>query len=53
MRKLCKNKDADQLCSNSTAQLISPFVFAIRIVQSLLNPNFQSFSVTVQVALCW
>ena len=45
MRKLafciCKNKDADQI-----TQLISAFVFAIRIVQSLyfLNPKFQDSS---------
>ena len=47
---MCENKDADQL--------ISVFVFAIRIVQSLyyLNPKFQAFnhsSVAVQPGLCW
>ena len=42
---LCENKDADQLRSN-TAQLISAFVFAIRVVKSLyyLNPKFQASS---------
>ena len=37
---ICENKDADQL------QLISTFVFATRIVQSLyfLNPKFQASS---------
>ena len=42
---ICKNKDADQLRSN-TAQLISAFVFAIRIVKFLyyLNPKFQASS---------
>ena len=42
---ICENKDADQLRSN-TAQLISAFVFAIRIVRSLfyLNPKFQASS---------
>ena len=37
---ICENKDADQL----TAKLISAFVFATRIVQSLfyLNPKFQA-----------
>ena len=41
---ICENKDADQL--RSTAQLISTFVFAIRIVQSLyyLSPKFQASS---------
>ena len=39
---ICENKDADQL----TAKLISTFVFATRIVQSLyfLNPKFQASS---------
>ena len=39
---ICKNKDADQL--RDTAKLISAFVFATRIVQSLyfLNPKFQA-----------
>ena len=42
---ICGNKDTDQLRSN-TAQLISAFVFAIWIVQSLyfLNPEFQDSS---------
>ena len=41
---ICENKDADKLCNN--AQLISAFVFTIRIVQSLyyLNPKFQASS---------
>ena len=41
---ICKNKDEDQLVV--TAKLISAFVFAIRIVQSLyfLNPKFQASS---------
>ena len=44
---ICKNKDADQLRGLSfavTAKLISAFVFAIQIVQSLyfLNPKFQA-----------
>ena len=49
---ICENKGADQLCSNCTAdqpcavtaQLISPFVVATQIVQSLffLNPKFQA-----------
>ena len=39
---ICENKDADQL----RGKLISAFVFAIRIVQSLnyLNPKFQASS---------
>ena len=47
---ICENKDADQLRGNReadlTAKLISAFVFAIRIVQSLyfLNPKFQASS---------
>ena len=44
---ICENKDADQLRSNClTAQLISAFVFATRIVQShyFLNPKFQGSS---------
>ena len=38
---ICENKDPDQL--RGTAKLISAFVFATRIVQSLffLNPKFQ------------
>ena len=38
---ICENKDADQI--RITAKLISVFVFATRIVQSLyfLNPKFQ------------
>ena len=38
---ICENKDADQLRGN---QLISAFVFATRIVQSLfyLNPKFHA-----------
>ena len=40
----CKNKGADQLCSNCTAD--QRLVFAIMIVQSLffLNPKFQASS---------
>ena len=40
---ICENKDADQL---RTAKLISVFVFATQIVQSLyfLNPKFQASS---------
>ena len=43
----CENKDADQLRSFS-AKLISAFVFATRIVQSLyfLNPKFQTWFVS-------
>ena len=44
---ICENKDEDQLRSNWAAgQLISAFVFAIRIVKSLynLNPKFQASS---------
>ena len=42
---ICQNKDADQLRGYS-AKLISAFVFATRIVQSLyfLNPKFQASS---------
>ena len=42
---ICENKDADQL-RGVTAKLISAFVFATRIVQSLyvLNPKFQASS---------
>ena len=42
---ICENKDADQLRGYS-AKLISAFVFATRIVQSLyfLNPKFQASS---------
>ena len=41
---ICENKDADQL--RGTAKLISAFVFATWIVQSLyfLNPKFQASS---------
>ena len=41
-----ENKDADQLRGNREADLISAFVFAIRIVQFLfyLNPKFQASS---------
>ena len=41
---ICENKDADQL--RGTAKLISAFVFAIQIVQSLffLNPKFLASS---------
>ena len=41
---ICENKDADQL--RGTAKLISAFVFATRIVESLyfLNPKFQASS---------
>ena len=43
---ICENKDADQL--RGTAKLISAFIFATRIVQSLyyiyLNPKFQASS---------
>ena len=41
---ICENKDADQLRGNREADLISAFVFATRIVQSLyfLNPKFQA-----------
>ena len=40
---ICENKDADQLDGN-TAELISAFVFATRIVHFLffLNPKFQA-----------
>ena len=40
---ICENNDADQL-RGVTAKLISVFVFATRIVQSLyfLNPKFQA-----------
>ena len=46
---ICENKDADQLRGNReavTAKLISAFVFATQIVQSLyfLNPKFQASS---------
>ena len=50
---ICENKAADQLCNNCTTdrcaittQLISAFVFATRIVQSLyfLNPKFRASS---------
>ena len=50
---ICENKDADQLRGNregyreaDTAKLISAFVFATQIVQSLyfLNPKFQASS---------
>ena len=42
---ICENKDADQLRGNR-AKLISVFVFATRIVQSLsfLNAKFQASS---------
>ena len=41
-----KNKDTDQLRFAVIAKLISTFVFATRIVQSLfyLNPKFQASS---------
>ena len=43
---ICENKDADQLRSN-TAKLISAFVFATQIVESLffLNPNFKPLAI--------
>ena len=44
---ICENKDADQLRGFAvTAKLISAFVFATRLVQSLyyLNPKFQASS---------
>ena len=43
---MCENKDADQISFAVTAKLISSFVFAIRIVQSLfyLIPKFQASS---------
>ena len=50
MRKLnfclCENKGADQLRSNCEAELISAFVFATWIIQSLffLNSKFQASS---------
>ena len=42
---ICENKDADQLAV--TAKLISAFVFATRIVQSLffLDPNFKPLAI--------
>ena len=44
---ICENKDADQLAV--TAKLISAFVLATRIVQSLnfLNPKFQVSPVAI------
>ena len=47
---ICKNKDADQL--RGTAKLISAFVFATQIVQSLyyLNLKFQASS---HLLLCY
>ena len=54
---LCKNKGADQLCSNCKAD--HAFVFATQIIMdstiSLLKSvilSFQPVSVTVQVCLC-
>ena len=46
---ICENKDADQLRGN--AKLISAFVFATQIVQSLhfLNPKFQASSQLLQL----
>ena len=46
---ICENKDADQLCGNrkaDTAKLISAFVFATQIIQSIyyLNSKFQASS---------
>ena len=48
---ICENKDADQL-RGITAKLISTFVFATLIVQSLyyLKPKFQASA--VQPGLC-
>ena len=51
---ICENKDADQLRGNReavTAKLISAFVFATKIVQSLyfLNPKFQASSHLVRL----
>ena len=45
---ICENKDAE------TAQLISAFVFAIQVVQSIyfLNTKFQASSLVVQPGLC-
>ena len=52
---ICENKGADQLRGNTkaqisfavTAKLISAFVFATRVVQSLyfLNPKFQDLTI--------
>ena len=39
---LCENKDADQLCSNCTADQY--FVFAAWILQFLLYGKFQDFN---------
>ena len=52
MRKQ-RNREADQRL-RVTAKLISAFVFATRIVQSLyfLNPKFQASSVAEQPGLC-
>ena len=51
---ICENKDTDQLCSYFSAQLISIFVFAIRIVLSLfLNPKFQASSLTAGLCRSW
>ena len=57
---LCENKDADQLCSNCTADQCLCFRYTdstitLLIVQYLffLNPNFQaSTSVSAQAGLC-
>ena len=48
---VCENKDADQLRGNLTAKLISAFVFATQIVQSLyfLNTKFLASSHFMQL----
>ena len=50
----CVGKNKAQISLAVTVKLISAFVFATRIVQSLLylTPKFQASSLAVQACLC-
>ena len=52
---ICENKDADQLCSNCTADQRLCFRFSDSTIPPLLNSKISSFwpaSVAVQASLC-
>ena len=53
---LCKNKDADQLCSNCTADQHLCFRYTDSTITLLLKSevlSFQPASETVKAGLCW
>ena len=53
---ICENKDADQLCSNCTADQCLCFHYTDSTNPLLLIYKFSKFylsSVTVQTGLCW